>query len=94
MIVRSCIGSLVFDARLVETRAVRDVHLAADDRLDAHRLHRVVELDRPEHVAVIGDRARRHPELRDFLRELVGTAGAVEERIFCVEMEVNEGHQR
>jgi hypothetical protein len=92
MIVRAGVGRLILDARLVHPRSVRHVHLAADDRLDAGRLHRVVELDRAEHVAVVGDRAGGHAELGNSLREVFRASSAVEKRIFGVEMEMDEGH--
>ena len=54
----------------------------------------VVEGHRPEHVAVVGDGQRLHPELRGLVDELVDVAGAVEEAVFGVEMEVDElGHR-
>ncbi len=70
-----------------------EVHLASDDRLDGVRHARLVELDRAEHVAVVGHRDRRHPErlhLRDQLRDLVG---AVEQTVLRVEMEMHEAHR-
>ena len=93
MVVRAGVGLPVLDAGFVEARAVRDVHLAADDRLHALLLHGVVELDRAEHVAVVGDGAGRHAQLGDALGQLLGPAGAVEEGVFGVEVEVNEGHR-
>ncbi len=78
MIVRSGVGRLILDARFVESRSVRDVHLASDDRLDPHPAHGVVELDCAEHVAVIGDGAGRHAQPCHFLRQLFGAAGAVQ----------------
>ena len=84
VVVRAGVRLLVFDGRLVEAGAVRDVHLAADDRLDPRPFHGVVELDGPEHVAVVGDGARRHAELRHPFRERVGPAGAVEKGVFSV----------
>ena len=68
----------------------RDVHLAAEDRPHAVLLRRVVEHDRREHVAVLGDGERRHAEPRRFLHQLVDAAGAVEQRILGVQVEVDE----
>ena len=94
VIVRAGVGLAILDAGLVEARAVGDVHLAADDRLHLLLLHGVVELDRAEHVAVVGDGAGRHAQLGDALRQLFGPAGTVEEGVFGVEVEVSERHQR
>ena len=85
-------GLPVFDAGLVVAGTVGDVHLTTDDRLDLVRLHRVVELDRAEHVAVVGDGAGRHTQLSDLGREFFGPAGAVEQGVFGVKMEMSEGH--
>jgi hypothetical protein len=79
VIVRPRIRLPVLHPRLVEARAVRHIHLAADDRLHPLLLHGVVELDGPEHVAVVRDRARRHPELADPLGQILRPRGAVEE---------------
>ena len=92
VVVRARVGGLIFHARLVEARSIGDIHLAADDRLHADRVHGVVELDRAEHIAVIRDGAGRHPQLSDFRGQWLGPGGAVEERILSVEMKVNEGH--
>ena len=79
MVVRAGVSGLIFHSRLVESRAVGHVHLAADEWLDPDAAHGVVELDRPEHVAVVGDGTGRHPELCDFFCELFRPAGAVEQ---------------
>ena len=50
----------------------------------------VVEDDRREHVAVLGDRERRHLQLDRFVEQLVDAAGAVEERELGVQVEVDE----
>ena len=70
--------------------AGRDVDLAAEDRLDALLLRLIVEDDRREHVAVLGDRERRHLQARRLLQQLVDAAGAVEQRIFGVQVQVDE----
>ena len=48
--------SLVGPALALEPRALDQVELAADDRLDPLGLGRVVELDRAEKIAVVGQR--------------------------------------
>ncbi len=72
-----------------------DVRLDADDRADAVLKSLVEEVEGPEHVAVVGDRDRRHAELGDALAQLGQSVGAVEEGVLAVEMEVDEvaGHR-
>jgi len=43
------------------SQGARDVHLAAQDRLKAFRLALLPVLDRPEHVAEVGERDGFHP---------------------------------
>ena len=77
-------------AALVEPAALRDVDLAAEDRLQPALARVVVEDDRREHVAVLGDRQRRHLQLDRFVEQLVDAAGAVEQRELGVQMEMDE----
>ena len=55
-----------------------DVHFAADDRLYAARLGRVVERFRRKKIAVIGDGHRRHFPARRFVDNLFEVAGAIQ----------------
>ena len=57
-------------------------------------LPRVVVKDhRREHVAVLGDRQRRHPQLDRLIEQLLDAAGAVEQRVLGVQVEMDEiGH--
>ena len=77
-------------ARLVAL--LRNVHLAADHRMDALRLGGVVELHRAEEIAVIGHGHRGHLLLDHDLHQLVDIAGAVEQRIVGMAMQMDEGH--
>ena len=77
-------------ALLLCTAVVGDVDLAADDRLDSLRLRRLDEIDRARERAVIGERHRRHLELRRPLRQLWNPAGPVENRVLGVDVEVDE----
>ena len=70
--------------------AGRDVHLAAEDRLDAALSRLVVEGDRREHVAVLGDGQRRHLQLDRAVEQLLDPARAVEQRVLRVQMQVDE----
>ena len=73
--------------------ARRDVDLAAEDRIDAALARLVVEDDRREHVAVLGDRQRRHLQLDRLVEQFVDAAGAVEQRELGVQVKVDElGH--
>ena len=69
---------------------LRDVHLAADHGMDALRFGGVVELDRAEQVAVIGHGHGGHLLLDD-RHQLGDFAGAIEQRVIGVAMQVNEG---
>ena len=50
----------------------------------------VVEGDRAEHVAVVGDGQRLHAHARRLLDQLVDVAGPVEQAVLGVEVEVDE----
>jgi hypothetical protein len=81
---------LALAGRPVEARAGRDVGLHAEDRLDAGRPPRFVELQRAEHPAVVGDGDRGHPGLGGFLEERLDAGGPVEQRELRVRVEVHE----
>ena len=71
-----------------------DVHLAADDRLDAPQARRVVEGDGGKEIAMLGHRHRRHLQLGHAVEHLADPAGAIEEGELGVQVEVNEiGHR-
>ena len=72
-------------AALLEPAALRDVDLAAENRLEPALARVVVEDDRREQVAVLGHGERRHLQLDRFVEQLVDPAGAVEERELGVE---------
>jgi hypothetical protein len=71
-------------------RARRDVELAADDRLHARLHRRLVELDRAEEVAVVGQRDGREVEVLGLLDELLELGGSVEEAVLRVDVQVDE----
>ena len=72
--------------------AVRgDVELEPDDGLDPLVLGGAVELDRAAERAVIGERHRRHAQLLGPLDQLADPAGAVEQRVLAVHVEMDEG---
>ncbi len=75
---------------LVEPAALRDVDLAAENRLQSAVARVIVEDDRREHVAVLGDGERRHLQLDRLVEQLVDAAGAVEQRELGVQMKMDE----
>ncbi len=68
-----------------------DVGFQADDRLDAGGFGLSEEFDGPVEVAVVGDRQRGHAEVLDPLDQLGNLAGAVEQAVVGVAVQVNEG---
>jgi hypothetical protein len=70
-----------------------------DDRLHAARLRRAIELHHREQVALIRERHRRHPGDRHRIHQPRRTLplardphDAVDQRVFGVEVKVDEGH--
>ena len=81
---------LTYIAALRRPAAGCDVHLASENRLHAALLGVIVKDDRRKHVAVLGDRQRRHLQPCSLIEQLVDTARAVEQRKLGVTMKVNE----
>jgi hypothetical protein len=75
---------------LVAAVSRRDVRLDAEDRADALLQGLVVEGEGPEHVAVVGDRDRRHLELLDATTHLPDPVRAVEKGVLSVEVKMDE----
>ena len=67
-----------------------DVCLDSDYRLDASGDCLGVELDCPEHIAVVGYRDRVHTEVFAPRKELFEAYSAVEQRILAVQMKMSE----
>src|SRR5262249_11993366 len=76
---------------LLRPPVVGDIALTADQRLDALLGRLPVELDRAGQRAVVGERDRRHLELRGPRHERRNAAGPVEDRVLGVDVQVNEG---
>ena len=72
--------------------AGRDVRLHADDRLELRLSRLLLELPGGVQVAVIGDRQGGLLELLGAPDQVIDPVGAVEERVFRVAMQMNEGH--
>ena len=68
------------------------VGLHPDDRLNPCLGGRVVEIDHPEHRAVVGDRHSRHVQFLDAFHQLLDIREAIKQRIFGVDVQVSEGH--
>jgi hypothetical protein len=69
---------------------VADVDLAADDRIHAVLARLLVELHRARERAVVGEPDGRHLELRGARRKSRDAAGAVEDRVLGVDVQVDE----
>jgi hypothetical protein len=83
----------VVDLRLAvasQARAEREVDLAAEDGFDAGFVRRPVELDRPVHVAVVGQCEGGHLEFLGARDELVDLGRAIQEGVFGVGVQVDE----
>ena len=78
-------------ALLLGPTVVRDVDLAAEDRLHALLSSLLVQLDRARQRAVVGQRDRRHLELGRARGERRNAAGSVENRVLGVDVEMDEG---
>ena len=70
---------------------VDEVDLTADDRLDAVLAAGVVQLHRAVHHSVIGQTERRLAELRGAGGEILDLAGAVEQRVLGVHVQMGAG---
>jgi hypothetical protein len=67
-----------------------DVELATEDRMEVLLLHGVEEMDGAEDVAVVGHGGGCLANFCEVFGELVDVAGAVEEGVIGVEMEMGE----
>ena len=74
----------------------RDIGLEPDDRQDPGRLGLAKKLDGPVEVAMIGECQRRHAQRLGALEQVRDLAGAVQEAVMTVAMEMDErpaGHR-
>ena len=74
----------------VEAPPGRDVRLAAQNGREPHLARRVVKLHRAVHHAVVRQRDGRRSGLRRPAAKLVDSAGAVEQRVFGVDVQMDE----
>jgi hypothetical protein len=80
------IGAAVF----LEPRRLDEVEFAADEGLDAGVLGGLVELDRAVEIAMVGQRERGHAEFLGAAHETIDPAGAIEQAVVGVDVEVDE----
>ena len=74
-------------------RTVDDIHLVADDRLEARLAAELEQFDGAIHDAVVGESQGRHAQLHGPLHHGRQLAGPVEEAVVAVVVEGNEGHR-
>src|SRR5437763_8956897 len=68
-----------------------DIGFAADNGLYASRHRALIKIDRAEEVAVIGHRNCRHLHFDSLFHQLSNPDGTIEEGVFGVQVEMNEG---
>ena len=87
-VVRALVAAILRATLLA--RPGRDVELAADDGLDAGFRRRLVEVDRAEEIAVVGERDGRELEVLGLLDEFLELRGAVEEAVLGMDVQMDE----
>ena len=75
---------------LLQPRSGRDIHLAADDGLDALLLRRLVEIHRGVKHAVVSHRHGVELEVVRLVHQLVETTGGVEQAVLGMQMEMDK----
>src|SRR6266545_4572441 len=78
----------------VEATAGRNIHLATDDRFDAFVASGLIKIDRAVEHTVVGDREGGKLQFMRLVHQPVEAAGAVEQRILGVQMEVDKIRMR
>ncbi len=79
---------------LVKAAAGGDVHLAADDRMDALAQALLVKIHHAVHHAVIRDGQRLHAQFLCSGDQRLYAARAVQQRVFGVQVQVRKAHAR
>src|ERR1700722_12983448 len=80
--------------RTIGALAGRDIGLASDDRFDPVLSGFAEELDRTEHVAMVGDGHRGHARRMRVLEQRFDLIGAVEQAVLGMDVEMGETHWR
>ncbi len=70
----------------------RHVDLTADDRIDPRLFRRLIKINNAIHNPVVRDRSRGHAQLLDPLNVLSDLIGAVQQGIFCMNMQMCKCH--
>ena len=76
----------------VQPGAPGHIYLAADDRMDALGLAGPIEVDGAVHNAVVRDGHSRLPQLLYQLRQVPDAAGAVQQAVLRVDVQMGKGH--
>ena len=77
----------------IPQRTGRHVRLTADDRPNSSLFRRLVKLDRTVEIAMIGNGDRRHSEFSGLSDKVFRPNRTVQQGIFRVAMQVNEGNR-
>ena len=88
---REMIRRVALVRRPIFYHARRHVGFATDDRFDARLFRFLIKFDRAVEIAMIGDGDGRHPEFLRLFHQLPHPHRAIEEGVFGVKMEVDEG---
>ena len=91
---RKMIRCVALRIRSIFDRTRRHVGLAADDRSDACRRGLLIKFNRSVEVAMVSNRDRGHAEFHRFSHQLFHPHRPIKQRIFSVQMEMNEGVRR
>jgi len=88
------VGEALLDAAAPRVAVAGDVELQADDGLDALVPGGAVELHNAAQRAVVGERHGGHAELPGPPHQVFHAAGAVQQRVLAVDVEMDEfgGH--
>ena len=86
------VGVVVQPVNPVLHPAAGHIHLTADDGLDPGGLGGLVEIDAAIHDAVVGNGHRRLAQLLHPVHQGVNAAGAVQEAVFRMHVQMNKAH--
>ena len=83
-------GGITDPSHLFAPVARGDIKLTAEDRLQPGLARPAVEFDDAVHLAVVGDRHRRHVEGLRLLHEAIDEDHSVQQAVLCMDVEVNK----
>jgi hypothetical protein len=72
---------------------VNDVHLIANDGLDAFSFTYLQQLNRAVHDAVIGEGDRIHPQFQGPIHQRIDMASTIEQAVVAVDVQTNKSHK-